>query len=177
MQRIIRRFVSVVLLILCGACGSLPQNFSMNPVPIQANEKIQNGMAIVLVGITGPLGVDYLQFVHSSMPAINVRFPARGNEIVAVAVPVGLKRVSLQTITIAGRPGFYLPTGMSFGYVGVNTPRIEIDRPGIYYVATLDTATPGKFTEAPLPEQLVRYRQDSKETIGDLEPINFRWPQ
>ena len=117
------------------------------------------------------------------MPAINVRFPPKGNAIVAVAVPVGLKQLYLNTITLGGREGGYTASGTSFGYIGVRmpngtiTPKLDLNKPGLYYVATLDTNAPGQFQVSPIDAQLQAFRAGFKSAVGNLEPVNFQWPR
>jgi hypothetical protein len=171
------RLFCLFAFLLVSGCASQPANFSMYPQLLGPSETVLPDMAILLVGVTGPTAVTYLQFVHSSMPAINSRFPPQSGAVLAIAVPVGLKQISLSTITIAGRPGGYLPSGMSYGYIGVRTPKIDLTKPGLYYIGTLDTGNLKAVSETPIPEQLSAFRQSFRATIGELEPVNFQWPR
>lgn len=147
----------------------------MYPTPLQEGEVIPANMAVILVGVTGTSTVNYLQFTHSAMPAINAKFSEKGNDIIAIAVPVGIKQLSLSTITLGGRQNGYLPSGMSYGYVPVRTGKIDIDKPGIYYIATLNTNAPGQFQVSPISSQIQNFHKAFKASIGNLEPINFQW--
>jgi hypothetical protein len=70
----IRRLVVVsALLSLVVACASVPGKFSMYPSAMQSGQSVDDEMAVLLVGNIGPSSINYLQFVHSSLPAINVR--------------------------------------------------------------------------------------------------------
>jgi hypothetical protein len=170
-------WVSIVAgLLLIAGCGSLPQGFSMHPALLQAGEPVPADMAVILVGVSGPATVDYLQFGHSSMPAINARFPAKGNTIVPIAIPVGIKQLTLSTITLGGRRSGYLQSGMSYGYIAVRTPKLDIEKPGLYYIATLDTNFPGQYQSTPIREQLKAFQATYRATAGKLEPANFKWP-
>lgn len=162
------------LAVLAG-CASMPQGFSMYPTPLQEGEVVPANMAILLVGITGTSTVNYLQFTHSAMPAINAKFSEKGNGIIAIAVPVGIKQLSLSTITLGDSHSGYLSSGMSYGYVPVRTKKMDIDQPGIYYIATLNTNAPGQFQELPISSQMQSFRNGFKSSIGKLEPINFQW--
>lgn len=162
--------------IALAGCTALPPKFSMHPTPLTVGEIPDQDMAILLVGVTGPAAVDYLQFTHASMPAINVRFSGVADGVVAVAVPVGLSEISLNSITLRGRPGFYLPTGMATGFIAINTPRVDIKKPGIYYVATIDTSNPRQYSLVPIAKQLNVAKQVYEKAFASRETVNFSWP-
>ncbi len=165
--------ITVVLLALSG-CASLPDGFTMYPQPLGQDQKPPEGMAVVLVGVVGPGEVDYMQFNHSSLPAINVRFPPRADSIVAIPMPVGIRDLKLSTITLKGRPGFYLGS-VAAGFTAVHTHRIDLAKPGLYYLATLDTSQPGKYVDKPIPLQLKELR--ARHTgLQSIQPVNFAWP-
>jgi hypothetical protein len=147
----------------------------MYPEPVQAGVAVKGDTAVVLVGNGGDQTIDYLQFVHSGFPAINARginLPPDG--IVAIPVPVGTTGLQLSNYTSVGRPGTYLPNGMSSGFVRVNTPGIDIRSPGLYYVATIFPGQPRNFELKPAAAQLVKLRKDRPE-LADLKPANFNW--
>jgi hypothetical protein len=169
------RFRTLVGLFLLAGCASLPDGFTMYPKPLSPADGPPANMSILLVGVVGPGAVDYLQFQHSSLPAINARFSPQGDSIVGVPLPVGLKQVALQTITLKGRPGFYIG-GTAYGYIGVHTHKIDLDQPGIYYLATLDTSKPGSYFPTPIPEQLRTFRSQFGSALQDRKPVNFSWP-
>ncbi len=150
----------------------------MHPNRLFGSESLPPNTAIVLVGVTGQAMVNYLQFTHSSMPAINARFSEspEGNAIIAVPMPVGIKQLSLQVYTVAGRGAGYLPTGASYGYITVTTPKIDITAPGLYYIATLDVNQPGKYSRSPIADQLSAARVRFATSFTGLEPMNFDWP-
>ena len=172
-----RRLLSLFLLIACVSC-SVPANFTMYPDRLTGSETLPPDMAIVLVGVTGQAAVDYLQFKHASMPAINARFSGspEGNTIIAVPVPVGIKQLSLQVYTIAGRGAGYMPTGAPYGFITVATPKIDISTPGLYYIATLDVNQPGKYSQAPIADQLRAARVRFATSFTGQNPVNFAWP-
>jgi hypothetical protein len=157
------------------ACASVPDGFNWKPQPLSRQDTVSPNMAVLLVGVVGPGEVDYLQFGHSAFPAINVRFPGQGDSIIAIPLPVGLKKLALSSITLKGRPGFYVG-GMAMGYVGVHTHSLDLDKPGLYFLATLDTARPGRFAAAPVAEQLAKLRSELGGTLSGLDPVNFTWP-
>lgn len=174
-MKLIRLFLFFCMLAV-GGCGSLPKGFSMYPEPLRVTDVIQPDTAIILVGVSGEAEINYLQFTHSSTPAINVRFTARGNALVAVSVPVGIKGLSLGTISVVQRPSGYLSNGTPYGYVPIRTQKIDIDKRGLYYIATLETNSPGQFQTKAIPDQLKDFRELFRETVGNLEPVNFQWP-
>lgn len=155
----------------------LPDGFTMSLEPLRIGEDIPQNFAAILIGVAGAESVDNLQFHHSAQPSMSAsfmdaRFPALSNTIVAIAIPVGIKQLSIDYITTGRRRAGYRPNDT----VGVHTPKLDIDRPGFYYVATLDTDNPGQFQATPLPEQLKQFRADYVGTVERLKPINFKWP-
>ncbi len=147
----------------------------MYPEPLQVGGVIEANTAVVLVGNGGSETINYLQFVHDSLPAINARgisLPPGG--IVGVRVPVGTTGLSLSNYTISRQPGGYLPNGSAYGYVPVSTPAININSRGLYYVATVFPGQERKFEIAPTPSALVKFRKERRE-IADLTPVNFNW--
>jgi hypothetical protein len=174
----IRRLVVVsALLSLVVACASVPGKFSMYPSAIQAGQNVDDEMAVLLVGNAGPESINYLQFDHSSLPAINVRgIDVLPNSIVAVPVPVGLSSLSLEDYTVSGRGGYYLPNGMAIGFIPVHTPKTDISSRGLYYIATIHAGSNEKYTAQPDPAMLMQFRKTHPQ-LASLKPINFSWPQ
>jgi hypothetical protein len=164
--------VTSYVLVACSAPGSL----SMYPEPLQAGSAIDNNTAIVLVGNDGSEVINYLQFVHNSLPAINARgisLPPGG--IVAIPIPVGTSGLSLSNYTTLGRPGGYLPNGMATGFVPVRTPPIDINSRGLYYVATVFPAhQEHNFEIKPNGTLLAKFRKERPE-LTNLKPVNFSW--
>lgn len=146
----------------------------MYPDPLQAGSPIKADAAILLVGNGGTETIDYLQFVHSSLPAINargIRLPPGG--IVAVPVPVGTKGLSLSSYTISGRPAGYV-NGMAMGFIPVHTPRIDINSTGLYYVATIFPGQQRDFEIKPTGALLSQLRKERPE-VSAVKPANFSW--
>jgi len=155
----------------------LPDGFAMDLKPLRVGEGIPPNFAVILIGVAGAESVDSLGFDHSSRPSMRASFmdarsPAPSNTIVAIAIPVGIKQLSISDITAGRRRAGYRPNDT----VAAHTPKIDIDRPGFYYVATLDTDNLGQFQATPLPEQLKQFRADYVGTVERLKPINFTWP-
>jgi hypothetical protein len=165
---------SVVLLVLTG-CAALPPKFSMYPDVLTGSEKLDNDMAVVLIGISGPAAVNYLQFAHSSLPAINARFPARANSIIALPMPVGIKGLQVQTYTVEGRPAGYVGS-ISAGFISVRTTKVDIDTPGIYYLGTIQTPESNRFSDKPDPDRLRESRTRLAAALEGKQPVNFAWP-
>ncbi|MBI3571665.1 MAG: hypothetical protein HY082_11300 [Gammaproteobacteria bacterium] len=150
----------------------LPDGFVMDPRPLRIEDGLPKNSAVILIGVSGAESVDYLGLSHSAFPRMNTTFPAHSNTIVAIAIPVGIKRLSIYSVTIGRRRAGYQPNDT----VEVHAPELDINRPGLYYVATLDTNHPGHFQTAPLPEQLKKFRAEYGSTVERLDPINFKWP-
>jgi hypothetical protein len=150
----------------------LPDGFDGSPKPLRVGEDIPKSFAVILIGVVGAESVDYLSLNHSTRPGIDTTFPAKSNAIVAISIPVGIKQLSISQVTIGRRRAGYRPNDT----VGVNAPKLNIDQPGLYYIATLDTNNPGQFQKNPRPDQLKQFRANYRYTIGSLDPINFKWP-
>lgn len=147
----------------------------MYPEAVGEGQKLSAETAVLLIGNAGPASVNYLQFDHSSLPAINVtgiNLPPNG--IVAVPVPVGLKNLSLEDYTVSNRAAGYLPNGMAVGYIPVHSPPIDIAAPGLYYVATLHAGSAEKYSTNPDHATLVRFRATHPQ-FSNMKPINFVW--
>jgi len=169
------RLSALLGLLVLAACAGLPANFEMYPQALNEGQPLPGGKAVVLVGNGGPAGINYLQFVHSGLPAINVNgidVPPMG--IAAVPVPVGLTGFSLEDYTISGRGGGYLPNGMALGYIAVHTPKIDITTPGLYYIATVFPGSEQDFTTAPNPAMLRQFKAAHPQ-LAKLKPVNFSW--
>jgi hypothetical protein len=167
--------IAVVAFALSGCTGT-PENFTMYPTPVTRGQVFDSRTAVVLVDISGPAAIDYLQFTHAGLPAINAKFPAQGDSIVAIPIPVGINRLTLSTITIAGRPGFYVGS-TAVGYLPVRTQVIDIDKPGLYFLGTLETSKLGDGSPNPRADQLQRLQQTLGDIFSGLNPINFQWPE
>lgn len=172
-----RLVVVVALLSLVVGCAGTPDKFSMYPSAMQSGQSVDADMAVLLVGNGGPASVNYLQFIHSSLPAINVHgIDVAPNGIVAVPVPVGISSLSLADYTVSGRGGGYMPNGMAFGYIPVNTPKIDISSHGLYYIATIHAGSGEGYTAHPVPAMLMQFRKTHPQ-LASLKPINFNWPR
>ncbi|WP_441233705.1 hypothetical protein [Bradyrhizobium sp. 930_D9_N1_4] len=109
----------------CNTTGDLAS--TMYPEAVRAGGAVKSDTAILLVGNGGSETINYLQFVHSGFPAINARgISLAPDGFVAIPVAVGTTGLELQNYTTTGRPGTYLPNGVSMGFVPVHTPRIDI---------------------------------------------------
>jgi hypothetical protein len=172
-----RKAVFVVLLACTLAACNTTGNFysTMYPEAVQAGTAVKEDTAILLVGNGGSETINYLQFVHSSLPAINARgISLAPNDIVAIPVSVGTTGLYLSNYTTSRRPGSYLPNGTAMGFVPVNTPNIDITSPGLYYVATVFPGQERGFDVKPTGVQLLKLRKERPELAG-LKPVNFGW--
>jgi hypothetical protein len=176
MRQFARALTTVTASLVLAGCAALPEKFTMYPQLLKEGEKIDSDMAVVLVGIQGPLRINYLQFGHASRPAINVRFPGQGDSIVAVALPAGLSKVTLMTTTVEGRPATYIGS-MPVGFIGVHTPPLDLAKPGLYFIATIDPSRPRQFSIEPDREQLNEFRRKFGATIATMQPVNFQWSE
>jgi hypothetical protein len=167
------RFLLVAgLALLVSSCATVP-GFEMYPTPLTPTQTVAPHQAVILVGSSGPGGVSYVQFHHSSLPAINVRQPF-ASEILAVPMAVGIKKLSIHVYTAAGQGSGYIGS-MTFGYNTVKSTPVDIDRPGIYYIGTIRPAV-GQVVSEPDAAQLSQLREKYKTSFAGLEPVNFRWP-
>jgi len=167
--------VTVTLVFLAGC--AVPENFSMYPIALQANSAVSDDLAVVLVGNSGQAPINYLQFGHSSLPAINAKdIDLRPGNIVAIPIAVGIRSLSLQTYTLATQGAGYLPNGMSFGYIAVHTPKIDLTSRGVYYLATVLPGSQPNFTVEPDRAMLAQFAKAYPQ-IAKLRPVNFTWPK
>lgn len=154
---------------------NLPAKFSGFPSPLTDGAKVTDDMAVVIVGNDSAPSVNYLQFSHSAFPAINVGdcdVPSMGT--IAISIPVGVKQLSLSDYTNTAHPGVTLATGMSLGYVRVDTPSIDMTEHGLYYLATITQFSPTKYALKPAPQLLLQFKHAYPE-LAKLKPINFSW--
>jgi len=170
------RSLAIILALGVLAACNVTEGSMMYPEAVRAGSTIDAANAIVLVGNGGTDTINYLQFGHSSMPAINVRgISLAPGGIVAVPVPVGTRELELETYTSAGRPAGYFSTGASYGYVAVHTtPKIDITERGLYYLATVLPGRQPNYDMRPNPSMLAKFRSERREVAG-LKPINFSW--
>ena len=148
----------------------------MYPRALSASDVIEDDEAAVLVGNAGPQTIDYLQFTHSSFPAINARGISLGaGTVVAVPVPIGTKRLKLSSFTTANRPGGYFFNGMATGFIAVHTPPIDIKTRGLYYVATVIPNGNPNYATKPVAAMLAKF-STSHPKLRSLRAINFGWP-
>lgn len=133
--------------------------------------------AIVLIGIGGLGGVDYIQLCSSELFSFCINHRKEPiYDVAAISVPVPQKGLELSSFSLAYSPRGFIGH-FSFGYINVKDSPIDIDKPGIYYLLTLDTDNPGEFTSEPTAEILKLARSTHSFDIGSLEPVNFVWPE
>jgi hypothetical protein len=165
---------SVVICALAG-CGGSQFSSTMYPEAAQPGAAIKNDAAILIVANGGSQTINYLQFVHSSLPAINARdinLPPGGT--VAIPVPVGTTGLSLSNYTSLAAPAGYLQNGSSFGYVPVRTPPIDVASPGVYFVATVLPGQRPNYEVRPTSQQIAGLKKQRPE-LARLTPVNFSW--
>lgn len=148
----------------------LPDGFKWHPKHLRIGKSIPQNFAVILIGVAGAESVDSFLLDHSEGKEI-IGLAPQSNTIVAIAIPIGIKQLSIYSANIVLLGKVYHPNEVS-----VHTPKFDIDRPGFYYVATLDSDHPGQFQIAPLREQLKQFHADYAGTVERLEPINFKWP-
>jgi hypothetical protein len=170
-----RKTIVSIIVVTSLALGACNTTSSMYPEPLRAGSAIKVDTAVLLVGNGGTETIGYLQFVHNSLPAINARgISLSPGGIVAIPVPVGTTGLSLSNYTTSGRPGGYLPNGTALGYIPVRTPPIDINSPGLYYVATVFPGQQHNFEVRPTGALLSQLRKERPEVL-DLKPVNFSW--
>lgn len=173
-----RRMALGTLALLAG-CSTFDEFMEGSSPALKPGQTLPPGTAVVLVGIRSQQGgskPDLYLFNHASLPGFTFRFPPQSDRIVAVPIPVGTKKLKLRELTISGQPISIIGT-QTYGYVPVETRAIDIDRPGIYYLATLTVWRDAKAVPEPIPDQLMRLRAELGSTLLGLEPINFQWPE
>jgi hypothetical protein len=147
----------------------------MYPEAVRPGDAVKNDTAVLIVANGGNQTINYLQFVHSSLPAINaggINLSPGG--IVAVPVPIGTSGLSLSNYTSSIAPAGYLPNGSSYGYIPVGTPPIDINSPGLYYVATVLPGQRPNYETKPTSQQIAKLKKERPE-LARLTPVNFNW--
>jgi hypothetical protein len=153
--------------VLSLAACTLPPNFQTNPGPMTADTQLPPDSAVLLVGLTGPRAVTSIQLCHTRIPCINALGITDGKDrIVAIAVPVGINGLYMDKVLLEG----------SAYYREVHTAPIDIDRAGIYFVATIDSLNVSGYSTAPIEGELREVRARLGPAFGKLEPVNFQWP-
>ena len=148
----------------------LPDDFKWPPQHLRIGKSIPRDFSVLLIGVTGSESFNSLLLDHSEGREI-IGLEPQSNTIVAIALPAWIKQPRIYSASfILRKKELYL------NRVAIRMPKLDIRRPGLYYVATLDTDHPGQFQKAPLPEQLKKFRADYSGTAEKLEPINFKWP-
>lgn len=149
----------------------LPDGFKWLPRRLRIGKSIPQDFSVILIGITGGQSIDSLLLDHSEGREI-IGLAPQSNTIVAIAIPAWIKQPRIYSADFILRKNEYY-----IKKVAIRTPKLDIRRPGLYYVTTLDTDHPGQFQTVPLPEQLKQFRADYVGTAEKLEPINFKWPR
>jgi len=166
-------FLSIVCML--AGCGGSQGLSTMYPEAVRPGDAVKNDTAVLIVANGGSQTINYLQFVHSSLPAINVRgINLLPGGILAIPVPVGTSGLSLSNYTSSTAPAGYLPSGSSFGYIRVNTPPIDINSPGLYYVATVLPGQQPNYEIKPTGQQIAKLKKERPE-LARLTPVNFNW--
>jgi hypothetical protein len=57
----------------------------------------------------------------------------------------------------------------------VNTPPIDINSPGLYYVATVLPGQQPNYEIKPTGQQIAKLKKERPE-LARLTPVNFNWP-
>jgi hypothetical protein len=172
-------WLAIISFVVSTTSVSTPLQSAMYPRALDSSSLPDNDEAVVLVGNAGSETIDYLQFTHSSLPAINARnIMLLPGGVVAIPIPVGTKSLSLSNYTVAGRPGGYFFNGMSTGFVPVNTPPIDINSRGVYFVATIssDRRSTTHFDTRPSSALLSKLK-GTRPKISTLKAMNFTWPK
>ena len=130
----------------------------------------------MLVGVEGPAGVGYIQYCHDLFPCLNYENIKVSNDVIGLVMPVPMKGLELASYSILGKPGFYMASGMSVGYIPIKDEPVNIMQSGIYFHLIIDTTGKSKFTTKPTKEILNRAKEKYGELLKKLEPINFTWP-
>ena len=94
----------------------------------------------------------------------------------ALEVPVGVERLQLNTITIAGRPGTYVGV-TPVGFVSARTPPVDINERAIYFLGTLDTANLGDVRRDAIQAQLGVLRVQFESVLEGVPTVGFDWPE
>lgn len=149
-----------------------------NAYLLEERQEIGNDQAILLIDLQGQSPINYVQ-LGGVFPAINLRFNAKHDEMVAIVVPVGIKGIEFNCFTYDNKPSGYIPIGYTsipHGYISVDDVPIDVPKAGVYFLGTLNTDTQS-FSTRPNPERLLLANTKYGELLKKLKPMNFVWPQ
>ena len=173
MKHVLRTtFILFVALVFVG-CSIRPFQPPLSSKTVIDN----NNTVVVLVGVVGPSAIDYIQFCHNGFPCFNYRNINLSNDVIALPMTVPMGNLELNSYTTANRPGYYLPNGVSYGYIGLDDKHTNLNEPGIYYHLTIDTTQSGKFFEKPTRNLLLIAKEKYGKALEGLKPLNFEWPE
>lgn len=145
---------------------------------LDAEHGVEEGDSVILIDLQGKSAVNYVQ-LGGVFPAINLRFEPILDDIVAVVVPSNIKGLEFNCFAYDGRPVGHVQITQYYskeeGYIPVKDTPMDVMKPGIYFMGTLDTDTQ-EFTTSPDADRLALAKRKYKNLFKNLEPINFSWP-
>lgn len=106
MHFICRFFVIGALLTTLVGCIASYGSVKQDALPI--GRVVPEGYGVVLVAVTGPYSVDYIQLCHSKVGGCqNYRFPPLADDVIALPVALPKSQLELNSYTRAGRASGY----------------------------------------------------------------------
>ena len=166
-------FASIVILALSGCVASTPVK-DFHERPLSKRTAIDEQTAILLVGVKGPLAVNYIQLCSRSTNCLNYKGIYVNNDVIALPVPLPLNGVELNSYTVSSQRSGYSGS-QAYGYIGVDDERITVNEKGVYYLLTIDTSEKGAFELVPSEAQLMTAKKKYASLVPSLKPLNFEW--
>lgn len=162
-----------LVLALAGCVATTPVK-DFHERPLSKSTVIDDKTAIVLVGVKGPLAVNYIQLCSHSTNCLNYKGIYVNNDVIALPVPLPLKGLELNSYTVTSqRSGYY--GSRAYGYIGIDDERITILEKGVHYLLTIDTSEKGAFDLDPSEAELEVAQNKYSALVSGLKPLNFTW--
>lgn len=138
------------------------------------------GHGVVLVAVTGPSAVNYMQYCRGNGGCLNYRFPPVANDVIALPVPIPSIDVGMDSITLANRAAGVAPTGgggsVEYGYIAIrDEPVFSVTDATVRFHITINTAQGGGYSSAANPAAIKRAAEKYGPSLTSMKPENFTW--
>ena len=167
-----------ILAMLLGPIGCSTPGVTQYPKPLSSTAQVNPGSVILLIGVRGPDAVNYIQLCHAGIPCMNFRIEPIRDDVVALPVPAGLRKIEFNSFTTAGQGGGYFPIGgavMQMGYRSVQDPPVDLPTGGVYFLGSIDTSERTPTLVPPSKSEIAKAKHKYGALLGTAEPLNFNW--
>ncbi|MFT3780656.1 MAG: hypothetical protein QM790_01485 [Nibricoccus sp.] len=105
-------------------------------------------------------------------------FRRRGDEIVALPIPVGLKKVEPICFTAVGRPGYTLAVGSAWtdvNYRKIHATPVDLSQSGVYFLGSIDTTEKEPTLRPASISEVQKARAKYGSLLSKSKTLNFQW--